>query len=230
MNEVFLPSSTIRDNVVNIAKLLNYVPRSITCAKACVMLEVQTSQTNQAYPSSVTLKRGPVARGSNYIWNILEDITVEVDTVTGKATFPSVTINEGSIINFSYTVNTFQTQEYKIPSEDADIETLRVTVKANESSTTSDLYNMVETVTNLSGNTRSYFLSEGEDMRYQVRFGDDSIGRKLKDGEVINFEYLTCSGKEANEVTGFGYIGTMEDSNNIAVANSDIILHTKQRS
>ena len=230
MNEVFLPSSTVRDNVVNIAKLLNYVPRSTTCSKACVKLEVQTSQTNQAYPSSVTLKRGPVARGSNYIWNILEDITVEVDTVTGKATFAAVTINEGSIINFSYTVNTFQTQEYKIPSEDADIETLRVTVKANESSTTSDLYNMVETVTNLTGNTRSYFLSEGEDMRYQVRFGDDSIGRKLKDGEIINFEYLTCSGKEANEVTGFGYIGTMEDSNNITISNADIILSTKQRS
>ncbi len=230
MNEAFLPSATLRDNVVNIAKLLNYVPRSITCAKACIKLEVQTSKTNLAYPSSVTLKRGPVARGSTFIWNVLEDITVEVDTVTGKAEFDAVTINEGSLINFTYTVNTFQAQEYKIPSEDADIETLRVTVKANESSTTSDLYNRVETVTNLTGTTRSYFLSEGEDMRYQVRFGDDSIGRKLKDGEVVNFEYLTCSGTEANEVTEFDYIGTTEDSNQIVVANSDVQLIVKDRS
>ena len=230
MNEAFLPSDTLRDNVVNIAKLLNYVPRSVTCSKACIKLEVQTSKTNLAYPSSVTLSRGPVARGSAYIWNILEDITVEVDTVTGKAEFDAVTINEGSIINFSYTVNTFQTQEYKIPSEDADIETLSVTVKANESSTTSDLYNRVETVTNLTGNTRSYFLSEGEDMRYQVRFGDDSIGRKLKDGEVINFEYLTCSGAEANEVTEFDFIGVVTDSNQVNVGGPDVVLITKDRS
>ena len=34
MNEAFLPSATIRDNVVNLAKLLNYVPRSITASKS----------------------------------------------------------------------------------------------------------------------------------------------------------------------------------------------------
>ena len=67
MNEAFLPSATLRDNVVNIAKLLNYVPRSVTCSKACIKLEVQTSKTNLAYPLSLTLIRGPVARGSEYI-------------------------------------------------------------------------------------------------------------------------------------------------------------------
>ena len=33
MNEAFLPSATVRDNVVNVAKLLNYVPRSVVAAK-----------------------------------------------------------------------------------------------------------------------------------------------------------------------------------------------------
>ena len=47
LNEAFLPSSTIRDNVVNVAKLLNYVPRSIISSKACVKLTIQTQQTNK---------------------------------------------------------------------------------------------------------------------------------------------------------------------------------------
>ena len=34
MNEAFLASSTVRDNVVNIAKLLNYTPKSIIASKA----------------------------------------------------------------------------------------------------------------------------------------------------------------------------------------------------
>ena len=32
MNEAFIASSTVRDNIVNIAKLLNYTPRSIVAA------------------------------------------------------------------------------------------------------------------------------------------------------------------------------------------------------
>ena len=85
MNEAFLPSATLRDNIVNIAKLLNYVPRSITCSKGCLHLEVQTSMTNGTYPSSITLSKGPVASGGNFIWNVLSDTTVEVDTTTGIA-------------------------------------------------------------------------------------------------------------------------------------------------
>ena len=76
LNEAFLPSSTVRDNVVNLAKLLNYVPRSIQAAKACLKLELQTTQVNGAYPSNITLKKGPVATGGNFVWNVLADTTV----------------------------------------------------------------------------------------------------------------------------------------------------------
>ena len=230
MNEAFLPSATLRDNIVSIAKLLNYVPRSITCSKACLKLEVQTSQTNGTYPSSLTLSKGPVASGGNFIWNILSDTTVEVNTTTGVAEFDNLMINEGSIVDFSYTVNSFQNQNYIVPAEDADINTLTVTVKPNEASTTSDLYNLVDTVTNLTAATRVYFIAEGEDQRYEIRFGDDSVGRKLKDGEIINLEYLVTSGTEANEVQKFTFIGDLIDSLGIKPPNGNVTLSTKEKS
>lgn len=108
MNEAFLPSATVRDNVVNIAKLLNYVPRSIVSSKACLKLTLQTTQTNGAYPTSVTLAKGSVASGGNFIFNILEPITSSVNTTTGIAEFDNVMISEGSIVQFSYIVNTFR--------------------------------------------------------------------------------------------------------------------------
>ena len=230
MNEAFLPSSTVRDNVVNIAKLLNYVPRSITASKACVSLEVQTSQTAGSYPSSVTLKKGSVLSGGSYIWNILQDITVLVSPTTGLATFPAVTVREGSIVNFSYVVNTFASQVYKVPSEDADVSTISVKVKPNESSTEFDLYNRVDTVTNLTPSTRAYFLNEGEDMRYEIKFGDDSVGRALKDGEVVQLEYLVTSGAEANEVGKFNFIGRMVDNNDVQYNAASIITTVKEKS
>ncbi len=230
LNEAFLPSSTVRDNVVNIAKLLNYVPRSILASKGCLKLELQTTQTNGAYPSSVTLQKGAVATGGNYVWNILTDRTVEVNTTTGVAIFDNLLVQEGSIVNFQYIVNTFTNQTYKIPSEDADLSTLSVKVKANESATASDLYNQVDTVTNLTATTRVYFLAEGEDMRYEIRFGDDSVGRSVKDGEVIVLEYLVTSGAEANEVNKFAFIGKFTDNLGISYTSADSILTTKERS
>lgn len=230
LNEVFLPSSTIRDNVVNIAKLLNYVPRSITASKACVKLTFQTALVNGSYPSSITLKKGPVCTGGNYIWNVLSDITVEVNTTTGLAIFDNLLIYEGSLVNFSYTVSTFAKQIYTVPSADADISTLSVSVKANESSTTSDVYNLVETVTGLSATDRVYFLAEGEDMRYEIRFGDDILGRSLTDGEVINLEYLTTSGAESNGVSTFSFIGRATDSLNSSYGPASVVLTTKDKS
>ena len=230
LNEAFLPSSTVRDNVVNLAKLLNYVPRSIQASKACLKLELQTTKVNGAYPSNITLKKGPVATGGNFIWNVLADTTVEVNTTTGLASFDAVTIKEGSIVTFQYIVNTFASQIYKVPSEDADISTLSVRVKANESATASDLYNKVETITNLTATTRVYFLAEGEDMRYEIRFGDDSVGRKLSDGEVIALEYLVTSGADANEVGLFSFIGEMTDQLGTTYPVSDIQITVKQKS
>ena len=230
LNEVFLTSSTVRDNVVNIAKLLNYTPKSIAASMGCVKIVLQTLPSNGSYPSSVTLKKGAICTGGNYIWNIMNDITVETNTTTGQATFDNVTIREGSIINFSYTVNTFATQTYTIPSESVDTDTLSVRVKANESSTTSDLYSRVKNITNLTANSKSYFLSEGEDMRYEVTFGDDSVGRAVKDGEIINLEYLTTSGAEANGVKLFSFIGRAVDTFDQSYSSAAFEITVKEQS
>ena len=230
MNEAFLPSATVRDNIVNIAKLLNYVPRSIVSAKGCLKLSVQTNAANGVYPSSVTLAKGAIATGGNYVFNILESVTSTVNTSTGIAEFDNVMISEGSIVNFSYTVNTFSSQVYKIPSEDADIATLTVRVKQNESSTSSDLYSRVDTITDLTAATRAYFISEGEDMRYEVKFGDNTAGRALNDGEIVQLEYLVTAGAEANEVSNFSFIGQITDSNNVSYSPSNVTVTVKDHS
>ena len=229
LNEAFLPSSTVRDNVVNIAKLMNYTPRSVISARASLKLDVQTVQTNGVYPSTVTLRKGASCTGGNYVWNVLRDTTVEVSPTTGIGTFADLCVYEGSLVTFQYVVNTFARQEYTIPSAEADINTLNVSVKATETATASDIYNRVDTVTTLTAATRAYFLSEGEDMRFQVKFGDDSVGRALKDGEVVVLEYLVTSGKAANEVKTFNFIGSITDSQSVTYAAQATTLSVNHR-
>lgn len=213
MNEAFLSSSTVRDNVVNIAKLLNYTPRSIVASTAYLHIDVQTIQTAGVYPNNITLPAGPIATGGNYTWNLLESRTVEVNQTTGAARFGCVKIQEGSLIDYSYVVNNFIKQKFTIPTPQADTSTLKVTVRANENTTDSDIYNLVENITNIKSTDKVYFLSETEDMRYEIVFGDDVIGRKLGDGEVIDLNYLVTSGVEANGINNFTFIGSLSDSN-----------------
>ena len=230
LNEAFLPSATVRDNVAKIAKLLNYTPKSIICSKACLYLSLQTVAVNGFYPSSVTLPRGPVATGGNYIWNVIDDITIEVDSSTGQAVFDNLEVYEGSLIEYNYLVNTFANQRYIIQSQDADISTLSVRVKPNETSTTSDLYSRVNSITDLDANTRAYFISESDDMRYEVKFGDDSVGRSVKDGEVVSFRYMVTDGKDANGIQVFSFIGNIRDSNGSEYSPSVVDVTVKSKS
>ena len=98
MNEAFLPSATVRDNVVNIAKLMNYTPRSVISARASLKVDIQTVQSNGVYPSTVTLRKGASATGGNYVWNVLRDTTVEVSPTTGIGTFAVLCVYEGSLV------------------------------------------------------------------------------------------------------------------------------------
>ena len=109
MNEAFLESATIRDNVVKIAKQLNYTPRSIKAAKACVAFAVQTVYVGSSttYPSTVTIPQGDVfvssVDGQAFTFTVPEALTSMVDQQTGIATFNK------TVISVSYTHLTLPT-------------------------------------------------------------------------------------------------------------------------
>lgn len=62
LNEAFLETATVRDNIVRIAKQLNYTPRSIKAAKACVTVTatVPISLNGTNYPEYATDRKSVV--------------------------------------------------------------------------------------------------------------------------------------------------------------------------
>jgi len=218
LSEVFLDSASIRDNVISLAKVLNYTPRSTTAAKACVSLTVQTQiGVNGQYPLSATLQKGPVCSGvgpdSNYTFNVLENVEANVDASTGIAVFPEVTVYEGDLLTYSYVVDTTVQQRFIVPNDKVDTSTLKVSTRPNVQSTLSDTYNLVKNITSIESDTRAYFLQETEDRRYEITFGDGIIGRELVQGEVIDIEYVRTVGALANNISVLKYVGTVIDIN-----------------
>ena len=84
VNESFLDSATLRENVVSLARNIGYVPRSRSAAKARVNLTVQTTSTSP----TMTLEAGLVCVGSvnesQFVFSVPEDVTTTINSGTAK--------------------------------------------------------------------------------------------------------------------------------------------------
>lgn len=218
VNELFLGTSTIRDNIVNILKYFNYTPDSIAAAKTVVNLTTTVpALTSGDFPNTVTLKAGSVlaARIDNesFIFSIAEDVTTTVNSATGIAAWNNLTVFEGQLLNFSYVVDkTDPEQRFLIPNENVDTSTLKVYVRQSENSTILNNYVKASTITDLDSKDRVYFIQEVEDLRYEVFFGDGVFGRESVDGEVVELYYIQTKGELGNNAGVFSFTGTIVDS------------------
>lgn len=230
LNEAFLETATVRDNIVRIAKQLNYTPRSIKAPKACVMLSVQTEQSinGVTFPEFVTLGKGDIFVAENaldtYTFCLTRDITVPVNSSTGRAEFNNIIIYQGNLLEYNYTVDYTQKQDFIIPAENVDTDLIYVDISPNEQSTETDTYSKSANVTTLDSNSRVYYLEETDDLRYRLIFGDGILGRKLIDGEYIRLSYVQTTGQEANGAKEFSFIGNVTDSDNRVLGNNVITL------
>ena len=100
VNESFLDSATLRENVVSLARNIGYVPRSRTAAKAQVSFKLNLG-TSKPTSNSVELQKGVVCVGSvndsSYIFSISDNISKQVvqegnDYVVN---FDNLTIHQG---------------------------------------------------------------------------------------------------------------------------------------
>ena len=236
MNEAFLESATVRDNIVRIAKQVGYTPRSKKGSRACITMTAKATLLpgDLSFPSSVEIKKGDafVAKvgGEAFIFSLLSDVQATVDQSTGLATFTKLLVYQGNLLTYSFLVDDTKKSEYIIPSEDVDTERMKVFVRPNEQSVEVDEYSLSTNVTALTPTSRNYFLEETDDLRYKITFGDGILGRQLIDNEYITVEYLDTDGEVANGAKKFGFIGRAIDSAERPILPQAITLSTVETS
>tara|TARA_Y100001973_G_scaffold45584_1_gene67875 strand:+ start:382 stop:2310 length:1929 start_codon:yes stop_codon:yes gene_type:complete len=225
VNESFLDSATVRENVVSLARNIGYVPRSKTAAKATVdIINIASADTTQ--PSSVTLKAGLVCIGSGnnitYTFSIPEDITTTTTTifdtdnnVTGyTANFSSIEVLQGTYLKKSFTVDGSLDQRFILDNPSIDTSTIVVFVRdSNQEADKGVLYTKVDNILNIKSTSSTFLLQEVQDERYELLFGDGVFGRKLENEKTIDVSYIITDGKDGNGPSSFSFAGTIETSN-----------------
>ena len=219
VNELFLDSATLRDNVVSLAKQLGYTPKSITSPSAELGFSVTFPVSG---PASIKLKAG-TGFVTNYDKTLYRYVTlkdIKVPVVNNVATFSDVLLNEGSYVLSTFTYDgSLKDQKFKIQNSAADLNTLIVRVYESAGSSVYEEYKKSDNILQVGSEDKVYFINEIDDEQYELFFGDGILGKKLTDGNVIEISYILTKGSQSNGAKSFTFSGVFLDENDVKVSS-----------
>lgn len=229
INEGFIDSATIRENVVSLARNIGYVPRSRRAAKATVDYTI-TGITTTA--TTIEFQPGIISNGrissTNYIFSIPEKVT---GTVTNGTAEGVLDIYQGQFLEKQFAVDNSQTQQkFVLPNDHIDTSTIRVTIRENASSTTETEYKLIDNILGITSTSNIYLLQETSDEKYELLFGDGVFGKKLDAGNIIQISYIRTDGTTGNGVRDFNFAGNLKDQDGATISNFEPFLVTNKPS
>ena len=222
VNESFLDSATVRENVVSLARNIGYVPRSRTAAQATVSFDVTTAGNTP----TLTLRAGIICVGSandtSYVFSIPETITTTTtqnvnasgNIVSSTASFNDIVIYQGTYLSKSFIVDGSLDQRFILENSFIDTSTIKVYVKGASDTGLGREYSKVDNILNINNTSETYLIQEITDERYELLFGDGVFGKKLENDAVINVSYIVTDGTEGNGPADFTYAGSTVSSSN----------------
>ena len=231
VNESFLDSATLRENVVSLARNIGYTPRSRTAARAHVTISVPTS----AASPTLTLQAGLVCVGaaneSTYTFSIPENVSTTING--GVATFGTtespIEIYQGTFLTKQFVVDGSLDQRFILDNSFIDTSSIVVYVKGPSDTGLGREYQKVDNIIRVERTSEIYLLQEVQDEKYELLFGDGIFGKKLENSSVITVTYIITDGKDGNGPSEFSFSGTFRDaSNNPVIPSGSVTLTTVQ--
>ena len=211
VNEGFLETAVLRENVVKLARMIGYTPKSARSARTTVNISVQTAFP---YPKSVTIGAGLVLNftgldNNNFVFSIPTDTSQSVDSLTGIATFNNTVLYEGLYLTDTFVKDESQRQRFILTNDRVDTSSMIVEVT---SGTITEKYLQATDITKIDSTSKVFFLEESEYQIPEILFGDGVIGKALDNGDVVTIKYTTSAGTGANGLKVFENIGTYRDN------------------
>ena len=226
VNEGFLETAILRENVVKLARMIGYTPKSARSARTVVNISVQTAFP---YPKSVTISAGLVLNftgldNNNFVFSTPTDISQSVDSITGIATFNGITLFEGLFLQDTFVKDSSQRQRFILTNDRVDTSSMIVQVT---SGTITEKYLQATDITKIDSTSKIFFLEESEYQIPEILFGDGVVGKALTNGDVVTVKYATSAGAGANGLKVFENIGTYRDNLNNAITSGISITATQ---
>lgn len=223
-NEMFLDTAQIRNSVLSHAKVIGYVPASKQGSQAIVNITITPSDNEDNNVNIITLDKytrflGQDIDGVNYSFVAL--YSNNASKAAGSFSFANVVIKQGEVVSLQYEMNSQNiNRRFEIPSANVDTSTILVTVQESTTNTGTSVYVVAEDIVSLDSNSEVYFIEENESSNYTIYFGDNVIGKRPKNGNIITVTYLDNVGSQANKIGNFVAADTIDGFRNNVIISS----------
>lgn len=209
-NEAFLDTAQLRENIISHAKAINYIPTSSRAAKSLVNVVVTPTTNEDQTKAFVTLDKYTKLLGADIDGVSYPFVTVNSNTAFksgGTFTFSNVYIQQGEVVTYQFAMTANNTlARFELPSANVDTSTLAVTVQKSNTDSYTETYLPSTDITELSANSRAYFIEENQNLKYTIQFGDGVLGYRPKDGNIVIATFVDTLGSVANNISKFSFI------------------------
>lgn len=198
-SEMFLDSAQIRDSIYSHAKLLNYLPTSYSSSVAYVDVTITPDDS----PHSIDIPRltefTTTVGDNTYTFSTNSSITAYSNN---NYTASNVAIYEGEVVTEYYATNSTSNTFY-IHNFDVDSSSITVNVRASNTDTTNTEWTRANSLFDVTSTSNVFFLQAAANGSYELVFGNDTFGRKLTDGNIVEATYRVSSGSDPDGANSF---------------------------
>ena len=211
INEAYLDTATLRSSVVSHAKTLGYTPRSARSPVAYLDVTLNNGTLTSATVAKGT-KFTTQVDGTTYSFVVNEDRTTT--PINGVLRFSNLAIYEGTLVTAKYTVdNNNLEKQYLLTDNRADTTTLKVSVQNSATDLTTTVFTLATDISQVTATSNVYFLQEVDNGKFEVYFGDDVVGKKVNDGNIVILEYVVTNKGAANSAKTFSGTSVAGETN-----------------
>ena len=233
-NESFLASASLRQNVVENANMLGYLPTSARSAVVEFDIEFKLNAENypNGFPEYLEIPAGPVMIAgsgvSSFTFNFIDTQVAAIVNSSGVCRFLNARGYEGNKLFDKFEVDKSDfSQKFVLRNKDIDTTSIRVDVQEDASEDSVVSYRQANNLVELTEGSRVYWVEETKDGYYELSFGDGYFGKSLNSGSKITVNYLVTNGDLANgvqDVSNYTFIGKVFDSYGARVTEPSSIL------
>jgi hypothetical protein len=215
-NEMFLDTAQQRDSVVSRARELGYLPNSSRGSKATVSLSfngVASTETRITVLKNSTFSS--VIDNVNYTFVLPEDLVI--DSLNGQFTADTL-IKEGTPLTHRVTYSSVDKTKIIIPNKNVDTDSISIKVQNSSVDLTSTDFKVASNISEIKSTTPIYFVEEASDGKYEIVFGSGSLGKELKNDNIVIIDYLVNNSSAANGAKSFSPIQVSTDKSYTSVS------------
>jgi len=218
VNESFLDTAQLYENVASHAKKLGYLPRSAQGATANVRIRFNAAVATDVMPTLTIPKNTSFTSTVNGI--AYQFVTPTSYTISGNTTngfMDYIQITEGIPLQHDFVYSSTNTA-FVLQNDNVDTRSIAVRVTSSGAAQT---YIRASDLNTINSSSKVFFIEPDRDQRYKVLFGDGILGQKPESGDVVTVDYRVCSATRPNGAGTFTSTANIDGETDYTITTAE---------